>query len=120
MIHKFLALSLAAATRQLGFAASHREAPLIALDPAADITGVYAFRSYGDPGKLVFIMNVIPGQEPSAGPNYFNFDDDVAYCYSAISAWLRHTCLRLPMKCWNGCLLLQTVQISSYGSYSAH
>ena len=27
-------------------AASHREAPLIALDPAADITDVYFFRSW--------------------------------------------------------------------------
>ncbi len=79
MTHKFLAVSLAAAISQLSFAASHREAPLIALDPAADITDVYAFRSWEDPSKLVFIMNVIPGQEPSAGPNYFNFDDEVAY-----------------------------------------
>ena len=31
-----------------GRAASHREAPLMALDPAADITDVYAFVSYDD------------------------------------------------------------------------
>ena len=61
------------------FAASHREAPLIALDPVADITDFYAFRSWEDPGKAVFIMNVIPMQEPSAGPNYFNFGDEVLY-----------------------------------------
>jgi len=61
------------------FAASHREAPKIALDPAADITDVYFFRSWEDPSKVVLIMNVIPGQEPSSGPNYFNFDDDVLY-----------------------------------------
>ena len=30
-------------------AASHREAPLIALDPTADITDVYAFRSWENP-----------------------------------------------------------------------
>ena len=60
-------------------AASHREAPKIALDPAADITDVYFFRSWEDSGKVVLIMNVIPGQEPSSGPNYFNFDDDVLY-----------------------------------------
>jgi hypothetical protein len=60
-------------------AASHREAPLIALDPTADITDFYAFRSWEDPSKVVFIMNVIPAQEPSSGPNYFNFDDAVAY-----------------------------------------
>src|SRR5262252_5464426 len=59
------------------WAASHREAPLIALDPAADNTDVYCFRSWEDPRKVVFIANVIPGQEPGDGPNYFNFDDNV-------------------------------------------
>ena len=61
------------------WAASHREAPLIALDPAADNTDVYAFRSWEDPSKVVFILNVLPGQDPSDGPNYFNFDDRVLY-----------------------------------------
>ncbi|MEW6682977.1 MAG: DUF4331 domain-containing protein [Nitrospirota bacterium] len=61
------------------FGASHREAPLIAMDPGADITDFYAFRSWEDPSKAVFVMNVIPSQEPSSGPNYFNFDDDVLY-----------------------------------------
>ena len=60
-------------------AASHREAPLIANDPAADNTDFYMFRSWTDPSKVVFILNVIPGQEPGAGPNYFNFADDVLY-----------------------------------------
>ncbi|MGK2914625.1 MAG: DUF4331 domain-containing protein [Porticoccaceae bacterium] len=68
-------------------AASHREAPLIALDPAADITDVYAFASYDqdnlsrDPKdrKVTLIMNVVPGQEPGSGPNYFSFDDNVRY-----------------------------------------
>jgi hypothetical protein len=67
-------------------AASHREAPLMTLDPAADITDVYAFVSY-DPANLppnpasrvTLIMNVVPGQEPSSGPNYFAFDDSVLY-----------------------------------------
>lgn len=64
----------------VAWAASHREAPLIALDPAADITDVYAFRSWeGLQDKVVFIMNVIPGQDPGDGPNYFNFDDNVLY-----------------------------------------
>jgi hypothetical protein len=69
------------------WAASHREAPLIALDPTADNTDVYAFVSYDavnlarspDDRKVTFIMNVIPGQDPSDGPNYFNFDDTVLY-----------------------------------------
>jgi hypothetical protein len=63
----------------VAWAASHREAPLIALDPTADITDFYAFRSWVNRDRVVFIMNVIPGQEPSSGPNYFNFDDDVLY-----------------------------------------
>ena len=66
------------------WAASHREAPLIALDPTADNTDVYAFVSYDaanlarphDDRKVTFIMNVIPGQDPGDGPNYFSFDDD--------------------------------------------
>lgn len=72
----FWCTTLFAAT---AFAASHREAPLIANDPAADNTDFYMFRSWNDSSKVVFILNVIPGQEPGAGPNYFNFADDVIY-----------------------------------------
>ncbi|TMG82478.1 MAG: DUF4331 domain-containing protein [Betaproteobacteria bacterium] len=72
----FCCATLFAAT---SFAASHREAPLIANDPAADNTDFYMFRSWTDPSKVVFILNVIPGQKPGAGPNYFNFADDVLY-----------------------------------------
>ncbi len=61
------------------FAASHREAPLIALDPAADTTDVYAFRSWENPNKVVFILNTTPGQDPADGPNYFSFDDNILY-----------------------------------------
>jgi hypothetical protein len=62
-------------------AASHREAPLISLDPAADITDFFMFRSYetGKEDKVVLIMDVFPGGEPSSGPNYFNFDPNVNY-----------------------------------------
>jgi hypothetical protein len=68
-------------------AASHREAPLIALDPSADNTDVYAFVSYDAANlarapadrRVTFILNVNPGQDPSDGPNYFNFADDVLY-----------------------------------------
>ena len=51
-------------------AASHREAPLIANDPTADNTDFYMFRSWKNPENVVFILNVIPVQEPSGGPNY--------------------------------------------------
>jgi hypothetical protein len=64
-------------------AASHREAPLISLDPAADISDFFMFRSY-EPGKadrVVLIMNVNPGEEPSSGPNYWNFDPSVVYSF---------------------------------------
>jgi hypothetical protein len=60
-------------------AASHREAPLIANDPTADNTDFYMFRSWTNPNNVVFILNVIPMQDPGAGPNYFNFGDDVIY-----------------------------------------
>jgi Domain of unknown function (DUF4331) len=70
-----------ATSAPITWAASHREAPLIALDPTADITDVYAFRSWEDPTKAVFIMDVIPSQVPASGPNFFNFDDDVLYAF---------------------------------------
>ena len=60
-------------------AASHREAPQIANDPAADNTDFYMFRSWANPANVVFILNVIPVQEPGGGPNYYNFGDDVLY-----------------------------------------
>ena len=71
-------------------AASHREAPLTALDPSADNTDVYAFTSYDAANiarapadrRVTFIMNVNPGQDPSDGPNYFNFDDTVKYTFN--------------------------------------
>jgi Domain of unknown function (DUF4331) len=65
-------------------AASHREAPLIAMDPEADITDFFMFRSY-EPGradKVDLIMDVIPGEEPSSGPNYYNFDPNVDYIFN--------------------------------------
>src|SRR2546426_3948165 len=82
-----LIAALTGAGLGIGRAASHREAPLMALDPAADLTDVYAFVSYDTANlgrlpsdrRVVFIMNVIPGQEPGDGPNYFNFDDNVLY-----------------------------------------
>ena len=64
-------------------AASHREAPLISLDPAADISDFFFFRSYeeGKANRVVLIMNVNPGEEPSSGPNYYGFDPGVTYSF---------------------------------------
>ncbi|MBA2359339.1 MAG: DUF4331 domain-containing protein [Actinobacteria bacterium] len=65
-------------------AASHREAPLISLDGPADNTDTFFFRSYepGQAEKVVLVMNVSPGEEPSAGPNYWNFDPNVRYSFN--------------------------------------
>ena len=60
-------------------ASSHREAPLISGDPGADNTDLYAFVTPGAPNTLTIIANFIPFEEPSGGPNYFPFADDVRY-----------------------------------------
>ncbi|MDQ2776319.1 MAG: DUF4331 domain-containing protein [Acidobacteriota bacterium] len=61
------------------FASSHREAPITALDHAADITDFYAFVSYDHPDRVTFVMNVDPFLEPSNGPTYFPFDPSILY-----------------------------------------
>ncbi len=60
-------------------ASSHREAPLIANDPLADNTDLYAFRSPDNPNMITIIANYIPAQLPFGGPNYSTFGDDVRY-----------------------------------------
>jgi hypothetical protein len=74
-----LAMSLLLITPPGVFASSHREAPITALDHAADITDFYSFVSYDHPDRVTFIMNVDPFLEPSNGPNYFPFDPNVLY-----------------------------------------
>lgn len=65
---------------------SHREAPLIAKDPTADNTDLYAFVNRDDPAtpendanSVTIIANFIPLEEPAGGPNFHNFDDNVLY-----------------------------------------
>ena len=58
---------------------SHREAPNIMLDPAADNTDTYAFTAKDAPGSVTIAANWIPGQVPANGPNFFRFDDRAAY-----------------------------------------
>ena len=66
-------------------ASSHREAPITALDPTADITDVWAFRSYDAYGhdtktpSVTMIMAVNPFEEPANGPNWFPFDPRILY-----------------------------------------
>jgi hypothetical protein len=60
-------------------ASSHREAPLIADDPLADNTDLYAFRSPDNPEMITIIANYIPLQLPHGGPNYYTFGQDIRY-----------------------------------------
>jgi len=60
-------------------ASSHREAPLIANDPLADNTDLYAFRSPDNPNTITIIANYIPGQLPFGGPNYYTFGENIRY-----------------------------------------
>ena len=61
-------------------ASSHMDAPLITLDPAANTTDVYAFVSaIGTTQYLTTALAVYPFEEPSIGPNLYNFDPNVRY-----------------------------------------
>ncbi|HEV2495244.1 MAG TPA: DUF4331 domain-containing protein [Terriglobia bacterium] len=66
-------------------ASSHREAPITALDQKADITDLYAFRSYDaagndtSPPTITMILCVDPFLEPANGPNWFPFDPTLLY-----------------------------------------
>ena len=62
-----------------GKASSHREAPLIAMDPMADNTDLYAFVSPDAPNTVTMIANYIPLEPPASGPNFPAFDDTVSY-----------------------------------------
>jgi hypothetical protein len=61
------------------FASSHREAPLIATDPGADSTDLYAFVDPNDATKVDLIANYIPMEDPAGGPNFWLFDPGVRY-----------------------------------------
>src|SRR6202047_5422016 len=59
-------------------ASSHMDAPLITRDPSAHITDVYAFvAKVGKFKYLTAALAVYPFEEPSIGPNKYNFDDNV-------------------------------------------
>ncbi|QKW10471.1 DUF4331 domain-containing protein [Streptomyces sp. NA04227] len=60
-------------------ASSHREAPLIAGDPRADNTDVYAFTSPDRDDTVTLAANWIPFEEPNGGPNFYAFADDAKY-----------------------------------------
>jgi Domain of unknown function (DUF4331) len=60
-------------------ASSHREAPLLAADPQVDGTDLYAFRSPDRKGKVTFVSNWFPFEEPAGGPNFYAWADGVNY-----------------------------------------
>lgn len=60
-------------------ASSHREAPYTNVDDEADNTDVYIFKDPTDPNSVNVIANWISLEQPSAGPIFPKFDDDVLY-----------------------------------------
>lgn len=81
MFHPIVTVVAAASLLQAPpvFGASHREAPITALDQKADITDWFAFVSPEHPDRVIMILNVDPFLEPSNGPNYFPFDPGILY-----------------------------------------
>ena len=63
----------------LGYASSHREAPLISQDPLADNTDVYAFKSPDDPNTITIIANYIPFEAPDGAPSFYDFGTRIRY-----------------------------------------
>lgn len=80
MSMKTLAVAIAAASLAAGAvqAADHREAPLIAQNPSADIGDVYAFRNPMDGDKLVLILTVNPFAVKEEAVTY-HFSPNVRY-----------------------------------------
>ncbi len=73
--------ALAALGGGAAHASSHSDAPLIKLDPQANLTDVYAFRRTMENGKpaLVIEVSVRPFSEPGDGVTYDSFSDDALY-----------------------------------------
>jgi hypothetical protein len=59
-------------------ASSHREAPAISGDPQADNTDLWAWTD-GTSGTLHIVAAYNPLEEPSGGPNFHKFSDEVLY-----------------------------------------
>lgn len=60
-------------------ASSHREAPLIAGDPAVDNTDVYAFVSPDKPDTVTIVANWWGLQEPNGGPEFYPWATEANY-----------------------------------------
>ena len=85
---RVLVIGLVAATSITGiamlqshtaYASSHREAPMISGDPKADGTDLYAFVSPDKPDTATIVANYVPFENPSGGPNFYSFDDNIKY-----------------------------------------
>src|SRR4051812_10638282 len=76
------ALAAVAIAAAVSLGSSHREAPNIMLDPAADNTDTYAFTADEAPGSITVVADWIPGEVPANGPNFFRFDDKADYYIS--------------------------------------
>ncbi len=74
-----LAASSCCSVVSIATASSHREAPAISKDPAADNTDLWAWVEKGTHDKLFIVASYIPLEEPSGGPNFHQFSDDVLY-----------------------------------------
>ena len=84
-LHKSLMFAFAtttglAAVAGMAHASSHSDAPLIKLDPQANLTDVYAFvRMQNGQKVLVTEVSVRPFSEPGDGVSYEAFSDDALY-----------------------------------------
>ncbi len=76
-----LAVLMSLGGASLSQASSHSDAPLIKLDPQANLTDVYAFVRQRPSGErvLVVCVNVRPFSEPGDGAMYEAFSSDVLY-----------------------------------------
>src|SRR5215470_4854859 len=64
-----------------GFAASHRNGPLLLEDQTANLNDLYVFRSWetGRTDRVVMSMSAQGFQNPDNGPSYYKFSDSVLY-----------------------------------------
>ncbi|HPR00325.1 MAG TPA: DUF4331 family protein, partial [Saprospiraceae bacterium] len=79
MKYNFYIISILLIISSYATASSHREAPLIAQDPLADNTDLYAFRSPDNPDNITIIACYVPMQLPHGGPNYYGFGEHIRY-----------------------------------------
>ncbi|MDQ6707639.1 MAG: DUF4331 domain-containing protein [Acidobacteriota bacterium] len=67
-----------------GFAASHRNGPMLLDDLAANVNDFYIFRSWesGRNDRVVMSLSAQGFQNPDNGPSYYKFSDSVLYRFN--------------------------------------